>query len=526
MSVQVDPVAQWLVAPPNSKFIEICPERAFQLAYALKIPDVLVAAFKILVSERAVDHAAPNPSPRRPASTWLQRPRDDYGDYPSDPVEYASRSFAERMQKKLSILRSDAVFDRLNVPIPEWNKLQKLGALIDTLDPCALQRAYRDLTSALIAAFHAHVEQCLDDTSVDGRRGDLVEAQREHYIADLDRKPLAALYSKLSPSQRVLTPFFWERLKKLPFQSQFTDHRHHGHSIQQLAIAFNKELQGARDTDVLPSLAELTDVTDRPWQRLYFVSAGFYAGLRVAVQGFANRVLSHSARGRNHDDDPIPFFLSDHLLLSLDGAELDYLPIWAGGLDDGSGGAFQEPVPPADMGPSEPGPGYHTGHSVAATETDAGTTEQPSELELRQDPDLDLGVLTLRDDDGDDDDDDDAKTVSGTARSLQVQCSEGGARAPRTAVAGDPPSSEGPESLAADADDASSVYAEARLALPAAHQAPGRAAEDAVSSVSGGLGEEEEDEEEDEWTGVSDDDSNLTLDGFEEVGVDVVAAAR
>jgi hypothetical protein len=52
-------------------------------------------------------------------------------------------------------------------------------------------------------------------------------------------------------------------------------------------------------------------------------------------------------------------------LLCLSDEEFKYLPLWAGGLDDGSGGVFQDFVPPAERGgPSQPGPSYHTGSTL------------------------------------------------------------------------------------------------------------------------------------------------------------------
>ena len=79
--------------------------------------------------------------------------------------------------------------------------------------------------------------------------------------------------------------------------------------------------------------------------------------------------------GKTYNEEPFQFFLSDHLLLpSLNSPEMDFLPIWANGLDDGSGGVFQDTIPPAEMGPSEPGPAYHTGHTIPTTGTrTAGT---------------------------------------------------------------------------------------------------------------------------------------------------------
>jgi len=63
--------------------------------------------------------------------------------------------------------------------------------------------------------------------------------------------------------------------------------------------------------------------------------------------------------------------LTDTLLCLTD--EFKYLPLWAGGDDDGTGGVFDPSLPPANMGPIGPGPSYHTGFSVnsrASTEMD------------------------------------------------------------------------------------------------------------------------------------------------------------
>ncbi|PBP15687.1 hypothetical protein BUE80_DR013582 [Diplocarpon rosae] len=52
-------------------------------------------------------------------------------------------------------------------------------------------------------------------------------------------------------------------------------------------------------------------------------------------------------------------------LLCLSDDEYKYLPLWANGLDDGSGGVFETELPPAERGgPVGPGPGYHTGSTV------------------------------------------------------------------------------------------------------------------------------------------------------------------
>ena len=497
--VVVDPVTQWLVAPPNTKFIEICPEKAFQLAHALKIPSVLIAAFRILVNELAVDYASSNPMPGRSPLTWAQRRRDDYGDYPSDPVEYASRAFAERMAGQLQMLRSDDVFNRLPIRIVEWDKLQDYRVLIESLpvipslpvlvslsDAKYLQTAYRDLNAALLSAFRDWVDDALALDRFSNNQPSwlsLIEAQRDHYIATPDRKPILTLYELLSPTQKILTPFFWKHLYRQIYTTRLLtnpplDTPNHK-CILDLATQFNNIL-----TTVLPTLTPTL-----------FSPSDFHRDLLLAIQQLHPPL--HDA------ESGIPFFLSDHLLLaSLDEKELNYLPIWADGLDDGSGGVFQDAVPATDMGPNQPGPGYHTGYTVAgtdatATDTDGGfsvveTATQrggyaESMVSVSNVSDLGVGVLSLG-----------STATSDTAgRSLAAQ----GSGQATTTTAG--------SLVMVEEEEEEGMYRDARYVLPAGHQAQGAAVERYVEEV------EEEDEEMDFGS-----DGSSTLDGFEEIDGD------
>ena len=65
------------------------------------------------------------------------------------------------------------------------------------------------------------------------------------------------------------------------------------------------------------------------------------------------------------------------IILGLSDEEFKFLPLWAGGLDDGTGGVYQTEVPDAVRGyPIEPGPVFITGESIPDAEmlTEDGTT--------------------------------------------------------------------------------------------------------------------------------------------------------
>ncbi|KAK4165934.1 hypothetical protein QBC43DRAFT_207496 [Cladorrhinum sp. PSN259] len=503
--VVVDPIMQWLTAPPNTKFLEICPEKAFQLAYGLKIPNVLIASFKILVNETAIDYAATHPSPRLPSTTWAQRRRDDYGDLPSDPVEYGSRAFLERISNKLHLLRSDNVFELLSSNNPELDKLRNISSLIEDLkDPHPLKTAYQTMTKALVYAFRRTLDSAFS-IGPNNNQTELIMAQRCHYLSFRGCTAINELYARLNEVQKAVTPFFWRNLRNLDLSAECLDESFEGHALRHHIAVFNEELWQA------VTKKEISDPRNRfanIGSACGFIPFKFFSFLTAAVRDFCHRVLDRD------NDKNFPFFLSDHLLLSLEESELKYLPIWADGLDDESGGVFQEVIPPAEMGPSEPGPAYHTGYTIASrsgTDTDMScyaSTIAPS----------DLGVSGLGLDDA---------TV---ARSLSAQqsvsaVSDGPGPNTRRVVAA--PSEISSEQFTEDDIE----YAEAAFNLPSAHQPQGQAlaryvdgmsssSSSSVTSSSSVVGEDfahVPDQGGDMMQFSDDDDGTSTLDGFEEL---------
>lgn len=450
------------------------------------------------------------------------------------------------MSAMLRMLLSDDVFDKLPQRIPEWDKLQYLGSLIDAHGPDVLRTSYQNLTASLLAAFHKSVQVALGFESFTSQLGPLIEAQRKHYIADADRTRLEALYTQLNPCQKALTPFFWDQLMWTPTETEFCATVDNGRQLRRHASSFNTLLRSALDNGTIvpdqthPSLQPAAYPVSRE-PDLEFNLVRLHGSLRAEVKAICAHILRNNLR--DIDSNGVPFFLSDHLLLALDEPELNYLPIWADGLEDGSGGVFQEAIPPAEMGPSELGPGYHTGCTVGTeteTATDAddadttrgcgGATSQAgagggydyaSTIALS---DLGVGVLALGDDEDDDHMMDGTVAASATAagRSMRAHRSTTTTAATTTTTTTGAARSGAAPSETFTADDGSSVYADARFAEPAAHQAQGQAIEQYVAEAEGSgawMGEDDEDGfagDSDEEMGFSDDGSS-TLDGFEEL---------
>lgn len=100
---------------------------------------------------------------------------------------------------------------------------------------------------------------------------------------------------------------------------------------------------------------------------------GFYLpsfGLEAEryIQSVCQKMLSPPDADRR---EPMEMEMTS-TLVGLDQAEWKYLPLYAGGLDDGSGGVFNDDVPVAEIGFSTAGPRVHTGtgSSTASSEFD------------------------------------------------------------------------------------------------------------------------------------------------------------
>lgn len=366
----------------------------------LQMRDVILASFKILVNERAVDHAATTPLTKPPAVTWMGRPRTEYGDLPEDPVEHASRAFADRLKAKLDSLRSEKAYELM--AIREWAKLEYYTKLISATAAATvpfspflagLLADLNKLKDALLDFMFAHVTTCLS-LPCPGGLENLIEAQRAHYCMREKQTPIEQLLARLNGHQKACLPFFWLNLKdSFPSLHNFRHHTFNHEHLTYIASTFNEHLQEALDKGYFN--ISLRDFNEQLNSNYSFDEMAFHALVEHHLTTLSVQLTSFRDSENNNS---IPFFLSDHLLLALDESETKYLPLWAGGFDDGSGGVFQDEVPPTDMGPSEPGPDYHTGHTIASNaDTDDSSSTVGYARTSTTLSDLGVGELELDD---------------------------------------------------------------------------------------------------------------------------------
>jgi hypothetical protein len=102
------------------------------------------------------------------------------------------------------------------------------------------------------------------------------------------------------------------------------------------------------------------------WGREVMAKDTTYGVPRFSLYEFLKEVKGHitsicsTMLGRGEHDWSV---LCD-TLLRLSDEEYKYLPLWAGGMNDGSGGVFEQEIPPAEKGPIGPGPAFHTGSTA------------------------------------------------------------------------------------------------------------------------------------------------------------------
>ena len=99
-----DYIIRWLRAYPNSYFLEVLPEVSHQIADGLQNYDLARDSFAILVGEEALDNLRQARQPRVHKCTTFGRKKEELPEQIHTRVEYASKSFLERMQLEFADL--------------------------------------------------------------------------------------------------------------------------------------------------------------------------------------------------------------------------------------------------------------------------------------------------------------------------------------------------------------------------------------------------------------------------------------
>ncbi|XXG94394.1 hypothetical protein Hte_000649 [Hypoxylon texense] len=397
-----DPICSWLMADPNNEFIDINTEVAFKLGSMVKSLNVTRAAFRILVVEKALDTLAGASQERGASHTIFGRPRADLPDDLETVVQYAAHKLADRVQQTHALLSSDQFYEFFM--IGEQRKLMQAGDFINTAlsaipslsddrPPSTRDSICASQLNKLLDVYTSLSEKLLEyknlmlrgaeNASLSNTQARDFDRDRRCYVPRTTWNPTSLIYSSFSASQRLLTPCFWESLSNAvpdtyephkPSEPLFPDTHEPHKPSEPLSVAvrqFNDKVN-----EVAYLLRYDSGFTfANPSSLVHFNVEAFRQEFTVAM----NRLRVAWTRPFLE----APLHRTNHLALGLIEDEFQFLPLWAGGLDDGTGGVFEPAVPDADMGPIGPGPAYHTGDTVAtATDGDASSVA-PSDAPTR-----------------------------------------------------------------------------------------------------------------------------------------------
>jgi len=368
-------VCSWFLDGPNHQIIEALPEESLEIAWNLQLQVIACAAFRVLVGEAVIQNAGAGPLGRGPSRRLQRSPFGrDLGKRVDEDTESllqnAAASLTRRMQSDLAMLLGDKVFDFLK--IKEWAFFEVLLEDIEALGAIAASRileAANTFKAALLNVFHFWIIGVLPKIPNEPHQSEVDKCLKFYVPLENRSRTFADLYSRLDPDQKVLTATFWREVTRLayfPTAIDLTDPRlgllHR--SATKLDQTWDKDLPELVDLlgSCLPEATRLRLDGFIQSRRVLFDLGTFWSQL-----GF--KVRAHSRQYFDTNEAPQvaaavwDLQMSHHLLVALDEREYAFLPLWAGGNDDGMGTVLQEEIPDADMGPAGPGPSFHTGHS-------------------------------------------------------------------------------------------------------------------------------------------------------------------
>jgi hypothetical protein len=385
-------VSLWLLDHKNCRFIEILPEESLKIGFALESHSITQSAFQILVNEMAIEEAGT--SGQKPLhdyshATIFGRVKGDVDDELKNLIQHAARALVDRVSGTLVQLQSPDLFNDWNMP--EWGRLTELEQALDgekngdAQDALQIVQKLREYMRKIVSS------DVMDVLLPSARpRSDLYapcDKNRATYVEPPNFEVLEQVMAMLNPIQRLLTAFPYAQLEKQWDEALFVDKPVSLYSADSEGIvSLNAKLTFAVHKLGCGGPSSLSPAS---WATLFeYNGTTAEAGLKhYNIRRLEEQVLTAFTRitswwfqyGATH---PI---ITRHLLLMLQENELKYLPLWAGGNNDGTGGVFEDHLPSADMGPSGPGPAYHTGATLpSAPSSLAGSfVDDMSDLDLR-----------------------------------------------------------------------------------------------------------------------------------------------
>ncbi|KAI4246763.1 MAG: hypothetical protein L6R40_001792 [Gallowayella cf. fulva] len=427
-----DYIVRWLRAPPNSLFIEALPEIALKIGDGFQCHDLLRDSFAILVGEEAlanltgksteshtVNHRKKNDVPES------YQTRIEYGS--KSFMDRILRIFAGLVEPNMGWMEALPQFQKLSN-----NENESLALLVEETKAAFKAYVRGAIYSVLWSDFKHAPKFDLGWEKGDSLYPRISQTDFWNSLNMTGRIMTTTFWSALKHYCNCENFHNPTNLDSWPqqsgtWESRLDESRKEGlrqkHSVAEVRYAYLKNLttrcrksQPGRSTGLLKPLAHQSEVrmtaddqqrsqlplpwSDRPRYSLADVDNDDEPGrtsntiigpddggsnmlldrygIAVDLEEFRREIEQHIVSLCNTMLDPPDASNRDEAmtqimtptLVCLDEAEWKYLPMYAGGLDDGSGGVFNDDVPLAETGFSTAGPGVHTGTGSSAASSD------------------------------------------------------------------------------------------------------------------------------------------------------------
>lgn len=377
-------IFSWIYNEKNSYILEVLPEASLRMAHMLNSYNMCRDAFAILVGEEALESLIRErlgPSPK----TILGRKKEDLtSESYLTRLQYASKAFIERVTAEfmrivgMDWLDNIAEFKKLSLTFP-------MNPTTKNLDAYEEARNYLSITLKRYIRGGVYRLLCVDWDL------DLGKLRYWDYLRTnplFPRKDYREVWNSLKPRERILTRSFWHLLASRPVSS--------GPTNLSAAAASNDFIPVDQPSSAEQQMRNNWVFEEVKHDQLTTLATELEFLRTGSPRSIADPQHLSCATEAPSNDDPNAFNLSQllqetedyltaaakHMLSNTDKtlhsieildtlgclteSEWKYLPLWAGGCDDESGGVYDDDIPMASSSFSHPGPNIHIGPNSTA----------------------------------------------------------------------------------------------------------------------------------------------------------------
>ncbi|KAL4813431.1 hypothetical protein BDW67DRAFT_168237 [Aspergillus spinulosporus] len=373
-------VENWVYEGNNRHLIEIHPEITYRLGKGIQCAYMMRDSYRVLVGEEALrllrDFSAP--APRKRNTTVHGRPLDSLDDDDEQRVQYAGESllgyvveqFIELAGTEMRWLYQSKMFQNVLAYNPKTpHELETKENLISCLKGFVR-------TSIIAALSQKTKTRLLKNVS---------QKQKTYPTTDF-----LGVFNSLSLTERLMSRTFWTLLSDtrlaecdggadvaVPWGTSLASLGGEFGAFRDQHDAIIKRITKQELYSRVTAFNRLslnTNLGPQPerYQRRY--SGNEYDELKYGPDGpfsvplFLEQVYYHRRAFIKRIFPPAPdemFYVIADTITSLTERQYQFLPLWAGGCDDGTGGVYANQIPLVEVdGFSVPGPSIHTGSAA------------------------------------------------------------------------------------------------------------------------------------------------------------------